>query len=101
MAASDRMTTRCCGLREGNQIFIRVITASNSYVVGRTYVIPLPAGQALPQIPVGGFKSEAEIAGLRGAQVIDEYGVIPGARPEIYAFVRENVQRNLYRIPLQ
>ena len=52
---------------EGNQIFIRVITASNSYVVGRTYVIPLPAGQALPQIPVGGFKSEAEIAGLRGS----------------------------------
>lgn len=86
---------------EGNQIFIRVITASNSYVVGRTYVIPLPAGRALPQIPAGGFKSEAEIAGLRGAQVIDEYGVIPGARPEIYAFVRETVQRNLYRIPLQ
>ena len=86
---------------EGNQIFIRVITASNSYVVGRTYVIPLPAGRALPQIPVGGFKSEAEIAGLRGAQVINEYGVIPGARPGTYAFVRESVQRNLYRIPLR
>jgi eukaryotic-like serine/threonine-protein kinase len=86
---------------KGNQVFIGVNTAANSPEVGRTYAIPLSGERALPQIPVGGFKSEAEIARLPGAQLIDAYGVTPGAKPGVYAFMREGVQRNLYRIPLQ
>lgn len=68
---------------------------------GRTYAIPLLPGRAFPQIPAGGFRSEAEIAKLPGARRIDAYDVAPGPRPDVYAFARETVQRNLYRIPLR
>jgi eukaryotic-like serine/threonine-protein kinase len=68
---------------------------------GRTYVIPLPHGRALPQLPAGGFQSESEIARLPGAQSIDGYDVALGTTPEVYAFARETVQRNLFRVPLR
>jgi serine/threonine protein kinase len=64
-----------------------------------TYVVPLPPGRMLPSIPQGGFRSEQEIANLPGAQRIDIQDVTPGPTPDVYAFSRETVQRNLYRIP--
>jgi serine/threonine protein kinase len=69
-------------------------------VTANTYVLPLPPGRALPEIPAGGFRSEAEIAGLPGVRVIDSLDVAPGSTPDVYAFSRETVQRNLYRIPV-
>jgi hypothetical protein len=56
--------------------------------------------QDLPNIPPGGFRSEAAIAALAGVRVIDLAEVAPGPSPDIYAFSRQTVQRNLYRIPL-
>jgi hypothetical protein len=67
---------------------------------GKTYVVPLPRGQALPRIPVGGLRSEAEIGKLPGALLVDAPGVTPGPGPEVYAFLHVTVQRNLFRIPL-
>ncbi len=75
---------------------------------GRSYVVPLKRGQALPRIPAGGFHSEAEVAHLPGARMID-FGTVlsqftgpvePGPSPGAYAFYRGTVQRNLYRIPI-
>jgi len=37
---------------------------------------------------------------VRGARRIDAYDVAFGPNQEVYAFARETVQRNLYRIPL-
>ena len=62
--------------------------------------IPLAPGQAFPPIPSGGFQSEAEIAKLAGARVIDSFDAAPGPTRDIYAFSRATVQRNLYRVPL-
>jgi len=67
---------------------------------GRSYLIPLAPGQALPRIPTGGFHSEQEVAGLPGARRIEEMGVVPGPSPDVYAFFRGATQRNLYRIPI-
>ena len=67
---------------------------------GRSYLIPLAPGQALPRIPAGGFHSEQEVASLPGARRIEEMGVVPGPSPDVYAFFRGTVQRNLYRIPI-
>ena len=67
----------------------------------RTYLVPLPRGQALPRIPAGGFRSEEEVARLPGARRIDESGVRPGPSLDVYAFYRGAAQRNLYRIPIQ
>jgi serine/threonine protein kinase len=85
---------------EGRRIFISVPTAALPEYMGRTYVIPLPHGRALPQIPVGGFRLETEIAKLPGALLIDALGVTPGPTSEVYAFVRVTVQRNLFSVPL-
>jgi Tol biopolymer transport system component len=68
---------------------------------GRTYFIPLPHGRLLPEIPTGGFQSEADIARLPGVRRVDEFDVTAGSRPGVYAFARESVQRNLFRVPLQ
>ena len=78
---------------DGRLLFLVVQT-------GKTYVMPLPPGRALPEIPAGGFRSEAELARLPGVRVIDSPDVAPGPTPEVYAFSRETVQRNLYRIPV-
>jgi Tol biopolymer transport system component len=86
---------------DGRLMFISAPTGySSSSLSGRTYVVPLPPGRMLPQIPEGGFQSEAEIAKLPGARVIDAYDVAPGPTAEVYAFSRGTVQRNLYRIPI-
>ena len=47
------------------------------------------------------FRSDEEIAKLPGVRVIDAFDMAPGPSPEIYAESRQNVQRNLYRIPLR
>ncbi|SPF44229.1 Serine/threonine protein kinase [Candidatus Sulfopaludibacter sp. SbA4] len=75
---------------------------------GRSYVIPLARGQILPQIPEGGFRSEAQVSSLPGARRIDVASVIgfvagaiiPGPSPDVYAFYRSSIQRNLYRVPI-
>jgi Tol biopolymer transport system component len=66
----------------------------------RSYIIPLPPGEALPRLPAGGFRSEEEIAQLPGARRIDAL-TVPGPSRDVYAFYRGTTQRNLYRVPLQ
>jgi hypothetical protein len=82
-------------------LYISVPTAdSMGGLGGRTYVIPLLPGQMFPPIPARGFQSEAEVAKLPGARMIENYNVAPGPTPDVYAFSRATVQRNLYRIPI-
>jgi Tol biopolymer transport system component len=64
------------------------------------YIIPLPAGRTLPDVPPNGL-SEADLAALPGVREVDAPEVAIGPDPDVYAFSREMVQRNLYRIPLQ
>lgn len=65
-----------------------------------SYLVPLPAGEPLPRIPEGGFRSEEEIAQLPGAHRIEGGGVVLGPSADVYAFYRGTIQRNLYRIPI-
>jgi serine/threonine protein kinase len=69
-------------------------------VAQRTYAVPVPRGQPLPKMPPTGFASVADIAALPGARLIDAEDPAPRPRSDVYAFSRETVQRNLYRIPL-
>ncbi len=71
-----------------------------TFAVGRTYIVPLPPGEALPPIPTGGFHSEDEVARLPGAHRVDISDAVPGLSPDVYAFSRGTTQRNLYRIPV-
>jgi eukaryotic-like serine/threonine-protein kinase len=76
---------------------------------GRSYLIPLAHGQVLPPMPKEGFTSEAQVASLPGARRIDvptvigfvAGAIIPGSSPDVYAFYRSSIQRNLYRVPVR
>jgi Tol biopolymer transport system component len=67
---------------------------------GTTYVLPVRPGHGLPDIPPGGFRSEAEIAAFPGVRVINHADVSPGLADGTYAFSAGAIQRNLYRIPI-
>jgi hypothetical protein len=74
---------------------------------GRAYILPAHDGR-LPAIPAGGFTSEEQIARLPEARRMDiaaastdVIGTITfGPTPNVYAYYRGRVQRNLYRIPI-
>jgi len=54
-----------------------------------------------PTIPPEGSRTEAEMAEVPGVKVLDVYDYAPGPVEGVYAYTRESVQRNLYRIPLR
>ncbi len=64
-----------------------------------TYAVPLAPGRVWPEIPKTGFQA-AELAKLPGVRVIDAPEVAPAITSDVYAFSRETIQRNLYRIPV-
>jgi hypothetical protein len=51
-------------------------------------------------VPEGGFRSDEDLAKAPGVLFIDSDDVAFGPTASVYAFSRETVQRNLYRIPL-
>jgi hypothetical protein len=66
----------------------------------KAYVVPLSPGQVLPQDFAKNFPSVEELAKLPGVRTVPVADVVPGPTADIYAFTRETVQRNLYRIPV-
>jgi eukaryotic-like serine/threonine-protein kinase len=66
----------------------------------KTYLVPLPSGQALPPIPPSAFNSEEDLAKLPGVRIIDHSAVVVGTSPTTYAFLQATVHRNLFQIPL-
>jgi hypothetical protein len=84
---------------DGKHLFVTRANATRA----RSYVLPLAAGQVLSAslALARNVLSEAEIAKLPGVRTIPVGNVVPGPTADIYAFTRETVQRNLYRIPLR
>jgi eukaryotic-like serine/threonine-protein kinase len=83
---------------DAKSIYFR-IPANESWAAGRTYVLPLVRGSMWPKMPLIGFQSEADITKVPGSTLLSEFDC-PGPTPEMYAFVRMTVQRNLFRVPL-
>jgi hypothetical protein len=59
----------------------------------------LVTGSMWPKMPLEGFQSEADITKVPGSTLLSEFDC-PGPTPEVYAFARMTVQRNLFRVPL-
>ena len=72
----------------------------HSEIDGSTYLVPLAAGEMFPPFPPEGMQSEQGVAALPGARKI-ESGAVPGPSPDLYAFYRQTIQRNLHRIPIR
>jgi eukaryotic-like serine/threonine-protein kinase len=66
----------------------------------KTVVIPVPAGKSLPDLPASGINLASSEGYLPGARVIERGSVTPGPDPSEYVFVKTDLQRNLFRIPL-
>jgi hypothetical protein len=65
-----------------------------------TFAIPLTDSKAFAGLAARGFKSEAQLAAVPRVRAIDQPFVLPGPEPSVYAFSKETVHRNLYRVPL-
>ena len=79
-----------------------LILCSLHQVTDKSYVLPLASGQPLPAslATLENSPSVSDFARLPGVRIIPVGDVVPGPTADIYAFTRETVQRNVYRIPL-
>jgi len=81
---------------DGRFFYLQPLASNATASGGRTYVIPLPAGKPLPDLPA----AESDWAKLPGVQIIPHGAVSPGPDPSMYVFTRTELMRNLFRIPL-
>ena len=83
--------------RDSRSLFL--LTAPGNFSGGgRTFIIPLPKGRSLPPLPLSGLNSDADVLRLPGVRVLNEVNLFPGISESTYAFEKQFVQRNLYRI---
>ena len=54
---------------------------TSAFAYGRTYVVPLAPGSALPAMPPGGFQAEGDLAALPGVQILPHGGRCPRTHP--------------------
>lgn len=66
-----------------------------------TYAITLPTGNGIPVLPPNGVSSLSELDKVENARVIAPGVIAAGKSIDTYAYVKENVQRNLYWVPLR
>ena len=67
---------------------------------GQTAYIPIPPGEVFPEVPAGGYTPN-NIVDIPGVILRESGDLVPGPSPDVYAYSRQTVQRNLYRIPLR
>jgi hypothetical protein len=85
---------------DGN--FVYVGLPPNSHTPrGTTLAIPLPAGETLPKLPSSGFRGPEDAKALPGTRLLDGWFLSPGPDPNIFAYVKTTMHRNLYRIPIR
>ena len=85
---------------DGKFVYVGRILSAGPTLMGRTFAMPVPAGKALPDFPVGGITDLKRTVALPGVRTIEEGLISPGPDPSTYFFTRTDSQRNLFRIPL-
>jgi Tol biopolymer transport system component len=81
---------------DGKLMYISTVPSGSTS--GSTLVIPIPNGRDVPDLPAAGITSRTPT--LPNAQVIPNVIQSPGPNTSTYAFLKTDVQRNLFRIPL-
>ncbi|MGB0037174.1 MAG: hypothetical protein WBP79_17035, partial [Candidatus Acidiferrales bacterium] len=64
----------------------------------RSYALPIRRGSGLPGIPAAGIGRLEELSGTKS--VVIPHHVVAAVNPSLYAYTRQTVRRNLYRIPV-
>ncbi len=83
---------------DGRFLYVRI--GSTGPRTDDTFVVPIPAGRPLPDFPAAGIGSADAWRALPGVRVIVHDTVYAGADPSTYVFVKRDLQRNLFRIPI-
>jgi eukaryotic-like serine/threonine-protein kinase len=99
-----RLCQGVCGVRWALNakaiFFTKIASAHPGTSLWTTYIIPLPAGKMFPKLPSLGVASETDILAIPGTKRVEGY-LIPGQDEASYAFSRDVVHRNLFKIPLK
>lgn len=70
--------------------------------VATTFAAPLAPRQSLPHLPPEGLTSPEQAEQMPGwLAIAQRENIVPGTTPSHYAFTRQVVHRNLYRIPIR
>ena len=103
---SDLRRTAAANLRRGvpprvvsrRAISLRRDQRKSRTSAGRTIVLPVAPDTGLPDLPrPGSIPFTAAL--IRGSRIVELTEIAPGLDPDTYAYVKGNVQRNLFRIP--
>jgi Tol biopolymer transport system component len=81
--------------RDGRTLFF---SFRGNSTPGKTWVIELPPGRAFPDLPRDGWNSDADLANVRTITVLDRSIGSPGLTASTYAYEKQFIQRNLFRI---
>ena len=65
-----------------------------------SYALPVLHDLELPRLPPAGITGKEDVTNLKSAVAIPRF-VDSAVSPSVYAYTRQNIRRNLYRIPLQ
>jgi hypothetical protein len=69
-------------------------------IAAQTLVLPIPAGQSLPELPDAGVSVGEGPSDRRGSTAIALRGIVSRSDPSTYLFTRVELRANLFRIPL-
>jgi eukaryotic-like serine/threonine-protein kinase len=100
LAGQGNPVTICAGYCDGRWSVDGKIFVIGLYRMdgGHTMIASVPPG-GLPPLPPDGVRTSADMERVKGAKIL-EGGLTPGPLPGLFAEQREEVHRNLYRIPL-
>jgi hypothetical protein len=84
--------------QDGKSFYVSFSTMSSA-TGSRTFELPLTGGAIFPKLPPNGITSENKLPNRSHWKTIDQ-PLTPGPTLDVYAFVKRDVHRNLYRIPL-
>jgi eukaryotic-like serine/threonine-protein kinase len=82
---------------DGKYLFVQRLDGNHS---GSAFALPVSAGHLVPDSILHGYPSRQDVLKLPGGRVIAGTAIAPGPTADIYAFMRETVQRNLYWVPV-
>jgi eukaryotic-like serine/threonine-protein kinase len=82
---------------DGRFFYVENFAKESANSLGKTLAIPVPAGKSLPNLPI-----DLSASGVtpKASRLIERTAISPGPDPSTYVFIKTDLQRNLFRIPL-
>lgn len=85
---------------DGTFFYVESLANASTNYPGKTLAIPVPKGQFLPDFTASGIDLSANMIVPKAARLIERGSILLGSDPSTYVFVKTDMQRNLFRIPL-